>query len=185
MKKAAIVLIFFFNACIRVFGQGYTVESSQMMMMSLSNVIEISFTGNNSSFAAPVAMAFKNPSDFINGIESAPQEIRVRTNKAFNVNVKAKTNSFEYNGPQFPAPKIPVDNTLSMSVTDNGTGGTLAPGTGGKNQYFGVTQENKSVIVGGGTGNNQKYSVKYKAKPGYNVPDGTYAVDLIYTASQE
>jgi hypothetical protein len=41
------------------------------------------------------------------------------------------------------------------------------------------------VIIGGGTGNNQKYSVKYKAKPGYSVPDGTYAVDLIYTASQE
>lgn len=181
MKKYAILFILSFS-CLSAFAQN--AGSSHMLMMNLSNVIEISFS-DNKAFSGPIAMEFNKPGDYINGIESKPQEIKVRTNKAFNVNIKAKSGTFSYNGPQYPAPEIPVDSTLSMAVTDNNTGGTIAPGTGGNNNYFPISTGNQNVIIGGGTGNNQKYSVKYKAKPGYSVPDGTYAVDLIYTASQE
>lgn len=183
MKKTAIFFILTLGCCLPAIAQN--VGAAQMLSVTLSNVIEISFDNNSQAFSGPVNMMFKTPGDYVNGIESTPQEIRVRTNKAFNVNVKAKSETFNYNGPQYPAPEIPVDEALSMSVSDNRTGGTIAPGTGGNNNYFPLTTESQNVIIGGGTGNNQNYSVKYKAKPGYNVPDGTYAVDLIYTASQE
>ncbi|WP_276133536.1 hypothetical protein [Polluticoccus soli] len=183
MKKFAILFISTFGCCMASYAQN--VGSSQMLMMSLSNVIEVSFGGNNSGFDGPISMQFKNPGDYIHGIESPKQEIRVRTNKSFNVNVHAKSGMFNYSGAQYPAPEMPIDSTLSMSVSDNGRGGTIAPGTGGNNQYFPLSTESQNVIIGGGTGGNQNYSVKYKTKPGQSIPEGTYAVDLIYTASQE
>ncbi|MCD6062247.1 MAG: hypothetical protein K0R82_158 [Flavipsychrobacter sp.] len=183
MKKFAILFILSFTCGIAGYAQG--VGSSQMLMMSLSNVIEVSFGGNGTAFDGPVSMEFNDPGDYINGIESPKQDIRVRTNKSFNVNIKAKSGMFNYNGPQYPAPEMPVDNTLSMSVTDNGSGRTIAPGTGGNNNYFPISTETQNVIIGGGTKGNQNYSVKYKTKPGQSIPEGTYAVDLIYTASQE
>lgn len=184
MKKTAILFILSFSLCIAAYAQG-SVGSSQMLMMSLSNVIEVSFSGSSAAFEGPISMQFKNPGDYIHGIESPKQDIRVRTNKAFNVNVQAKSGTFNYNGPQYPAPEMPIDSTLSMSVTDNGTGSTIAPGTGGNNSYFPISTESQNVIIGGGTNGNQNYSVKYKTKPGQSIPEGTYAVDLIYTASQE
>lgn len=181
MKKTALLslLILFLSVAAKA---QHIVGASEMISVSLSNVIEISFTNTNNSFGELISMVFSDPNDYINGIESKQQELRVRTNKAFNVNIKSKTNEFVYTGSEVPAPQIPVDQTLSVALINNNTGGNAPKGM---SNYFGITTESQNLITGGGTGNNQNYAVKYKAKPNNTIPEGTYAVDLIYTASQE
>lgn len=177
MRKSAILAILFL-LCMSLTASAQLVNSSQMLAVALDNVIEISFANNNSTFGELIRMQLTGGT----AIESPVQEIKVRTNKAFNVNVKSKTPTFEYKGEEYPAPQLPVDETLSMKVVNNNTGGSSLPGT---NNYFSVTQMSQSIITGGGVGGNQNYGVKYRAKANTNVPEGTYAVDLIYTASQE
>lgn len=181
MKKA-ILFSFAITICSFAAKAQSLVNASEMISVSLSNVIEISFTNTNSNFGELISMVFTDPNDYLNGIESKPQELRVRTNKAFNVNVQSKTSNFIYTGNETPAPQVPVNQTLSVALINNNTGGNSPKGT---SQYFGVTTTSQNLITGGGTGNNQNYAVKYKAKPTNSIPEGTYAVDLIYTASQE
>ena len=42
-----------------------------------------------------------------------------------------------------------------------------------------------SILTGASNGNNQTFSVKYKATPGFAYPAGVYAVDVTYTATQQ
>ena len=181
MKRTAILIIFIIANSFAAKAQSI-VNASEMISVGLSNVIEISFTNTNSNFGELISMIFSGPGDYINGIESKEQELRVRTNKAFNVNIQSKTQDFIYMGNEVPAPQIPVDETLSIALINNNTGGSTPKGQG---NYFGLSTESQNLITGGGTGNNQNYAVKYKAKPNNTIPEGTYAVDLIYTASQE
>jgi len=181
MKKTALLSLFIVLTGFAARAQSI-VNASEMISVNLSNVIEISFTNTNSNFGELISMIFSSPEDFTNGIESRQQELRVRTNKAFNVNVQSKTQDFIYTGNEVPAPQIPVDETLSIALINNNTGGNAPKGM---SNYFGITTESQNLITGGGTGNNQNYAVKYKAKPNNTIPEGTYAVDLIYTASQE
>jgi hypothetical protein len=182
MKKNLILSLLCFTLSLAARAQGTgMVGASEMVTVSLSNVIEISFAGTKSNFGELVSLVFDDPNDYLNGIESKPQELKVRTNKAFNVNIHSKTPQFVYTGNEMPAPQVPVDNTLSIAVTNNNTGGSATNG----NSYFGITSVSQNLITGGGVGNNQNYEVKYKAKPNTNIPEGTYSVDLIYTASQE
>ncbi len=181
MKKTALLSLFIIFSSVAAKAQ-HLVNASEMISVSLSNVIEISFTNTNNNFGELVSMIFTDPNDYLNGIESKPQELRVRTNKAFNVNIQSKTNEFIYTGKELPAPQVPVNQTLSVALINNNTGGNAPKGT---SNYFGITTESQNLITGGGVGNNQNYAVKYKAKPTNTIPEGTYAVDLIYTASQE
>jgi hypothetical protein len=181
MKKTALLSLLITLLSVAAKAQ-HIVGASEMVSVTLSNVIEISFTNSNSSFGELISMIFSDPNDYINGIESKQQDLRVRTNKAFNVNIKSKTNSFVYTGDEVPAPQVPVEQTLSIALINNNTGGNAPKGQG---TYFGLSTESQNLITGGGTGNNQNYAVKYKAKPNNTIPEGTYAVDLIYTASQE
>src|SRR5690606_10450538 len=68
--------------------------AQQTVQLQLSNPLEITFTGNNSTTGSTVTMPFTSANDYANGVESQAQQLRVRSNKNFNVAVKPLTNTF-------------------------------------------------------------------------------------------
>jgi len=157
-------------------------SASQTVQLTLSNAIEITFTGNSSATGAAVTIPFTTVNDYANGVESDAQELKVRSNKNFSVAVKTNNPKFSYTGSTTPAPEMPVEGVLAVKVTANGTGGDIA---GSFNSYATLTSSNQNLITGADRGGNQTFSVKYKATPGFAYPAGTYAVDVVYTATQE
>ena len=159
-----------------------TSSASQTTNLVLSNAIEITFTGNNSATGADVTIPFTTVNDYANGVESDAQELKVRSNKNFSVAVKANASEFSYTGNTTPAPEMPVEGVLAVKVTANGTGGSIA---GSFSEYATLTSSNQDLITAADRGGNQTFSVKYKATPGFAYPAGTYAVDVVYTATQQ
>ncbi len=157
-------------------------SASQTVQLTLSNAIEITFTGNSSATGADVTIPFSTVNDYANGVESDAQELKVRSNKNFSVAVKANNSEFSYTGNTTPAPEMPVEGVLAVKVTANGTGGDIA---GSFSNYATLTSSNQNLITAADRGGNQTFSVKYKATPGFAYPAGTYAVDVVYTATQE
>ncbi len=157
-------------------------SASQTTNLVLSNAIEITFTGNSSATGADVTIPFTTVNDYANGVESDAQELKVRSNKNFSVAVKANNDEFSYTGNTTPAPEMPVEGVLAVKVTANGTGGDIA---GSFSNYATLTSSNQNLLTGADRGGNQTFSVKYKATPGFAYPAGTYAVDVVYTATQE
>ena len=161
-----------------------TSSASQTVNLSLSNAIEITFTGNSSATGADVTIPFATVNDYANGVESNAQELKVRSNKNFSVAVKTNAANFSYTGNTNPAPTMPVSGVLGLKVTANGTGGSIAAPFSATN-YSTLSSSNQDLISGGSRGGNQTFSIKYKATPGFAYPAGTYAVDVVYTATQE
>ena len=157
-------------------------SASQTTNLVLSNAIEMTFTGNNSATGAAVSIPFTTVNDYANGVESDAQELKVRSNKQFSVAVKANNANFAYTGTTTPAPSMPVSGVLAVKVTENGTGGSIAGSFSG---YATLTSANQDLITAAARGGNQTFSVKYKATPGFAYPAGTYAVDVVYTATQQ
>ena len=157
-------------------------SASQTTNLVLSNAIEITFTGNSSATGADVTIPFTTVNDYANGVESDAQELKVRSNKNFSVAAKANNDEFSYTGNTTPAPEMPVEGVLAVKVTANGTGGDIA---GSFSNYATLTSSNQNLLTGADRGGNQTFSVKYKATPGFAYPAGTYAVDVVYTATQE
>lgn len=159
-------------------------SASQSVQLSLSNAIEITFTGNSSATGADVTIPFTSVNDYANGVESDAQELKVRSNKNFSVAVKASNTNFSYTGTTSPAPTMPVSGVLGVKVTANGTGGSIASPFSAAN-YATLTASNQELISAGTRGGNQTFAVKYKATPGFAYPAGTYAVNVVYTATQQ
>ena len=155
--------------------------ATQTVNLNLSNAIELTFTGNNSATGAAVNIPFTTVNDYANGVESAAQQLKVRSNKAFGVTVKSNAANFTYTGSTTPAPSMPVSGVLALKVSANGTGGTIA---GGFSSYTGLTSTAANLISNGTYGGNQTFSVMYNATPGFAYPAGTYTVDVVYTATQ-
>ncbi len=159
-------------------------SASQTTNLVLSNAIEITFTGNSSATGADVNIPFTSVNDYANGVESSAQELKVRSNKNFTVAVKSNAANFTYTGNTTPAPTMPVENVLAVKVTANGTGGSIASPFSATN-YATLKSSSQDLISAGTRGGNQTFSVKYKATPGFAYPAGTYAVDVVYTATQQ
>ena len=158
--------------------------ASQTVNLKLSNAIEITFTGNGNSIGSDVTIPFNSVNDYANGVESRDQQLKVRSNKDFDVTVKANATSFTYSGNTSPAPTMPVKNVLNLMVTGNNTGGSIAKPFS-STTYASLTSADQDLIAGGSRGGNQTFDVKYKATPGFAYPAGVYAVDVVYTATQK
>jgi hypothetical protein len=156
-------------------------SAQQTVNMSLSDAIELTFTGSGTATGAAVTMSFANVNDYANGVTSSAQALKVRSNKNFTVAVKTNNASFTYTGSASPVPSMPVAGVLDVKVSANGTGGTI--GTGFDN-YKDLSSSNQSIINNGSRGGNQTFSVQYQATPGFSYPAGNYAVDVVYTATQ-
>lgn len=160
-----------------------TASASQTVDLLLSNAMDIEFTATGNTTGPAVVFEFTTINDYINGIESAGQEIKVRSNKKFNIEVKANAADFSYTGSTNPAPVMPVAGVLSLLVSANTTGGTIEAPFSAVN-YRTLRDFNQYLIINGTAGADQRFSVKYKATPGFAYPAGAYAVDVVYTATQ-
>lgn len=158
-------------------------SASQSVSLVINNAIDISYmaTGNGSGNNA--MMQFSNPNDYSNGVTSPEQGLRVRSNKTFKVAVKCEGTGFTYQGGSNTMQTVP-DDALKLRVTSNNTGGAVkAPFT--TNGYTALSNESQDLLVGGEQGQNQTFAVQYKCTPGFNLPAGTYTMNVVYTATQE
>lgn len=180
MKKVIAILAL---ATIGYSASAQTVSSTatQTVNLALSNAIELTFTGSGTATGAAVTIPFTTVTDYANGVESSAQQLKVRSNKAFGVTVKANAANFTYTGSTSPAPTMPVSGVLAAKVSANGTGGTIAGSFG---SYTSLTSSAQNLISNGANGGNQTFSVMYEATPGFAYPAGTYTVDVVYTATQ-
>ncbi len=156
--------------------------AQQTVQLQLSNALEITFTGNNSATGSTVTLPFTTVDHFANGVESSAQQLKVRTNKNFNVTVKANAATFSVtNGSNTTTSTMPVS-VLDVKVSANNTGGSIA---GNYNNYTDLSTTAANIITNGSYGGNQTFSVMYKATPGFAYPAGTYSIDVVYTATQQ
>jgi hypothetical protein len=158
--------------------------AQQTLELGLTNALSLVFTGSGTTTGTTVNLPFTSVNDYSNGVESAPQQLKVQSNKPFNVTVAASATNFSVtNGSTTTTSTMPVAGVLDVKVDANQTGGTV--GTGYSTYGAGLSTSASSIINGGSFGNNQTFDVKYKATPGFAYPAGVYAVDVIYTATQQ
>lgn len=159
-------------------------SASQTVNLKLDNAIEITFTGSGNKTGADVNIPFNSVNDYASGVESKDQQLKVRSNKDFDVTVKANASDFTYSGNTNPAPVMPVKGVLNLMVSNNSTGGSIvAPFSA--TAFNSLTNTDQDLIKSGSRGGNQTFAIKYKATPGFNYPAGTYSVDVVYTATQK
>ncbi|HEY9176879.1 MAG TPA: hypothetical protein VIN07_04275 [Flavipsychrobacter sp.] len=156
--------------------------ATQSAKLVMSNAIDVTFNSNGANEGEVVNLAFNNVTDYANGVESTPIELKVRSNKKFHVWAKASSNRFTYSGPESNDPKMKV-NKLKIKVVSNNTGGSVPNGV--DNKYSNMSRSNKKLINNGTAGGDNTFAIQYKADPGYEFPAGTYSVDIIYTATQQ
>lgn len=149
-----------------------TVIATQTLSISLSDVIDVRFD-NGQATGPQLKMAFNNAEDYYKGVESPMQKLKVRSNKDFTVSVRASTSSPSSNNASFVYLKVP----------ENKTGGRLSNNFS-NNTYQKLTDNNIILVNDGQRGDDQSFSVQYKAKPGIIVDPGTYLVDVIFTATR-
>jgi hypothetical protein len=154
--------------------------ASQTTQLALSNALEITFTATGTSTGNLVSLAFNSVNDYANGVESSPQEIKVRSNKTFHVTVKCSDEKFSVtNNGNTTQSSFYVQNVLDVKMASNSTGGTTTYGS-----YKDVTENSQTFLSNGSNGGNQLFSVQYRAIPGFQMPAGVYTTNVIYTASQ-
>ena len=157
-------------------------SASQTTKLSLTDAVEIIFTGSGTNTGGLVTLPFTTVDNYTNGVESGAQDLRVRSNKNFSVTVNANAANFTYSGTTTPAPAMPVSGVLNLMVSANGTGGTTASAFTG---YSSLTSSVQNLITAGTRGGNQTFSVKYKGTPGFSYPAGDYSVNVVYTVTQQ
>lgn len=159
-------------------------NASQSVEMLLSNALDIAFTSTSSTQGGLVEIPFTSINDYVNGVETSPQEILVRSNKKFRVDVKTDAEFFTYTGSTTPTPAMPVSDVLGLKITANTTGGTYdGPFSG--SAFFTLRDFNQLLLGNCNAGANQRFSVVYRATPGLLYPAGNYAINVVYTATQQ
>jgi len=180
MKKITtfIVALIFSTAALAQTGT----TATQTAKLQLTNAIEISFTATGNSTGSTVNLNFNTVNDYANGMESADQQIRVRSNRQFDISIQASNDYFSYTGTTSPAPQMKLKDVLDMMITTNNTGGQI---NSGYHKYqFVDGDKDKRILNNCDNGANQTFSVKYRATPGFDYPAGTYTTTITYTATQ-
>jgi hypothetical protein len=181
MKKIIILAAALVSFSVGAYAQAASASASQTTNLSLTDAIDITFTGSGTSTGAAVTFTFTTPDHYTDGVESAAQQLKVRSNKNFTVQIKSNAANFSYSGSASPTPTMPVSGVLLAKVSANGTGGSIASPF---SAYSTLTSSNQDLITNGTKGGNQTFSVQYNATPGFSYPGGTYTVDVVYTATQ-
>jgi hypothetical protein len=158
--------------------------ASQTVQLALSNALEITFTGTGSATGSTVTIPFTTVNDYANGVASSAQEIKIRSNKNFGVTVKTDAANFSVTNSGVTTTSTMPASVLGIMVTANGTGGTIASGFS-SSAYNSLSATAANLINNATYGGNQTFSVQYKATPGFAYPAGTYAVNVVYTATQQ
>jgi hypothetical protein len=183
MKKIIIIAAALVGFTVNANAQVATANANQNVSLTLSNAIAITFTGSGTNVGAAVNLPFSTVSDYANGVTSAAQQLRVQSNLAFGVTVKANAANFTYSGSYTTGTTMPVSGVLKLMVSANTTGGTIATPFSGT-AYSTLTATDQNLISNGTYGANQLFSVQYQATPGFTYPAGTYTTNVVYTATQ-
>lgn len=174
MKKIVLTAVMLPLMMAAAFAQSANSAATQAVKLNMSDAIELTIlTGANPQ------MSFVTVNDYANGIVSAEQQLQVRSNKKFNVRVKAQTSRFSFAGAGAD-PKMPLS-VLRLKVYNNNTGGVI---TSGHSNFTSLSTNGKPMINNATPGGSNTFSVQYKATPGFTYPAGTYAMEIIYTATQ-
>lgn len=163
---------------------GDNAGASQAAVLKLNNGIDIAYTTTGSGTGEDAVMNFTGPNDYSNGVMSAEQQMRVRSNNTFKVAVRCDGSSFAYNGASDNVPQHMPNDMLWMKVTGNNTGGDVRAPFSTSN-FASITTNSQDLLVGGNRGGNQTFSVMYKCTPGFNLPAGTYSMNVVFTATQQ
>jgi len=182
MKKVILILTILLANAMYSFAQNNASETAtQTVQLQMSNALEITFTSNNTNIGDLVSIPFTTVNDYANGVESGTQEIKVRSNKNFNVNVKSSNEKFYVStGSGSSLSSYKVEDILTLKVISNQTSGN--------NQYSSfkkVKADNQTLLSNCSRGGNQTFTLKYKADPGFDLPAGTYSTTVVYTATQQ
>lgn len=184
MKNLVLTVVSFFAFNVISNAQNASAAANQQVSLNLSNAISIIFTGTGTSTGATVNMAFNTVSDYLNGVTSAAQQLKVQSNTNFNVVVKYDLNSFTYTGNGVPNfNNIPLD-AFRAKVTENATGGNIAAPFSATN-FAPLLGNDQNIINNGHYGADQTFSVMYKCTPGLGLVAGTYSINIVYTATQQ
>src|SRR6185369_785686 len=124
MKKL-IVIAAILTSAFAANAQNASSSATQTVNLALSNALEITFTGSTSATGTAVTLNFTTVNDYANGVTSAAQELKVRSNKNFTVAVKSNSANFTYSGTTSPAPTMPVSGVLGIKLSANATSGTV------------------------------------------------------------
>ena len=127
------------------------------------------------------ALDYLNPSgqvlEDIYGNSSTP--FLVFSNRNFNVAIRSATPTFSYMGTGTGNNVMPCT-VLEYSLSSNGTGGTNATPM----MWNDLSTSSAPVITGGTFGGARPFSLKLRAKPGWNYTGGAYTLGVIVTATQ-
>ena len=155
-----------------------TATASQPVQLGLSDAIEVTFPNGNPTQVASISTI----ADLLNGVELPDTDVRVRSNKAFKVEVASSANSFSYMGNALIAPILSATNAIRVKVVSNQTGGQ--PVSGGWVFLNSIGTAPLTLINNCNPGGNQDFTLKYKMIPGLTLPAGTYTIDMVLTATQ-
>lgn len=166
-----------------VFAQNASSTATQTVNLNLAMALSIEFVATGNNTGSVVNLAFNTVNDYANGVQSGDYQIRVRSNRKFDVEIEASDDYFDYIGTASPAPQMRVKDVLDMMISSNNTGGQI---NGGYHQFKHIDGDNdKRILNDCDNGANQTFSVKYRATPGFSYPAGTYTTTIKYTATQD
>lgn len=154
-------------------------SSAQTANLALSNAIELTFMNGSGGTST---MLFNSLNDLVNGVESSPQQLRVRSNKTFKITASTIGSKFSYQGNSLLNTLLSVVSVLKISCTQASTGNV--PGQLGSWKNFSLLTPT-TILTDGAPGGNQTFTVKYKATPGLNVAAGVYTTTVRFTATQQ
>ncbi len=84
-----------------------TSAANQNVALSLSNAIAITFVSTGNATGSALSLPFTTVADYTNGVTSSAQQIKVQSNKAFNVTMNANAANFTYSGTTTLLPLCP------------------------------------------------------------------------------
>lgn len=152
---------------------------SQRTNLELSNAIDISYY--STQYGGTQNMEFNSVNDYANGVTTGWQILVVRSNKNYNVSVKANAANFTYSGNTTPAPQMPISK-LNVGLFYNMTGGTSS-GTF-NNKFAALSESPQNLISNADNTAGAYFLTRYRATPGFAYPAGTYTAEVTYTATQ-
>jgi len=139
-------------------------NASHTVSLNLSNAIELTFTAG----ASGVSMSFSTADHYQNGVDANnAASIRVRSNKVFNVAVKAGAANFSSSS----ATTMPVSNVLFVKES-------------AQSSYVNLSTTDQDLLTSQARGVTN-FDVSYRANPGFSYDAGTYTASVIYTATQQ
>jgi hypothetical protein len=154
-------------------------QANQNANLNLSNAIAVTFVPTGTSTGNTVNLDFNTTNDYVNGVSSSPQQLKVQSNKHYNVSISSSSLNFTYQGLISPAPTMQISNVLKFLVSNNSTGSLSY------SSYTYVPYGTATIINWCSPGGNNTFDVTYLAIPGYSYPAGRYTANIIYTATQQ